>query len=66
MFTNLHLLGRATEAAAYEMSKQRLRRLTGVDMHLFMVKRSHPHKGPASPLRLPGEQTFMKTFPQNR
>lgn len=46
MFTNFHLLGRATEAAAYEMSKQRLRRLTGVDMHLFMVKPSRPHKGP--------------------
>lgn len=66
MFTNFHLLGRAAEPAAYEMSKQRLQQRTGVDMNLFMVKRTHPHKGPASPLCLPREQTFMKTFPQNR
>lgn len=66
MFTNFHLSGRAAEPAACEMSKQRLQRRTGVDMNLFMVKRTHPQKGPASPLCLPGEQTFMKTFPQNR
>lgn len=66
MFTNFHLLGRAAEPAACEMSKQRLQQRTGVDMNLFMVKRNHPHKGPASPLCLPREQTFMKTFPQNR
>lgn len=65
MFTNFHLLGRAAEPAAYEMSKQRLQQHTGVDMNLFMVKRAHPRKGPASLLCLPREQTFMKTFPQN-
>lgn len=65
MFTNSHLLGRAAEPAAYEMSKQRLQQRTGVDMNLFMAKRAHSYKGCASPVCLPGEQTFMKTFPQN-
>lgn len=37
-------MGQATEPAAYEMSKQRLRPRSGVDMNLFMAKRTHPHK----------------------
>lgn len=46
MFTNFRLLGQAAKPAAYEMSKQRLRQHTGVDMNLFMVKNSPPMQWP--------------------
>lgn len=52
-------MGRATEGAAYQMSKQRLHQHAGVDMNLFMVKKSPSMPGPCvSPLRPQGADIY--------